>query len=138
MERPIWTKISDFGTFFRIAPYSAACKKIQRLMEKYITLRQLDHNSASFCALDPKNAVPRSISKKCMLAFLWKSTSRVGNFQRNAKTHFFEVDLGTALFGSSAQNYAELWSSCCKLIYFCMSFLSLKLAIKSPDVEENF
>ena len=40
---------------------------------------------------------------------------------------FFEIDLGTVFFGSSAQNDAEWWSYCRKLIYFCVSSLILKL-----------
>ena len=63
-----------------------------------------------------------------LLVFPRKSPSRVGDFQTNAKTHFFEIDLGTRFFGSSAQNDAEWWSYCRKLMHFCMSFWILKLA----------
>ena len=37
-------------------------------------------------------------------------------------------DLGTAFFGSSAQNDAEWWSSCRRLIDFRRVFFDLKLA----------
>ena len=43
-------------------------KEQGKLIQTYISLRQFDHHSASFCALDPKKAIPRSISKKCILA----------------------------------------------------------------------
>ena len=101
--------------------------KIKELTQKYINLRQFDHHSASFCVLDPKKAVPRPISKRCILVFPRKSASRVGDFRGNTKMHLFEIDLGIVFFGSSAQNDAEWWSYCRKLIYFCASSLILKL-----------
>ena len=47
--------------------------KIKEFIQKYMNLRHFDHHSASHCALHPRNAVPKSISKKCVLAFPWKS-----------------------------------------------------------------
>ena len=127
-----------WGLFFKTAPFPSQVKyfsqhplanfKVKKLIQKHINLRQEDHHSASFCALNPKNALPRSISKKCILVFPRKSPTPDADFRGNTKMHLFEIDLGTAFFGSSAQNDAEWWSYCRKLICFCMSFLTLKLA----------